>query len=126
MSTKNGGESQKDDVSKIDMYQLIKSATDHTDAEVVKFKKVVKRKVLGDCLPEAKLVSDCYAGGWFRWCSEEVDAYWACYYERRAFYISEYAKKFQDIGKKSLTKSFLDTEYIWNSNSGENTNNSEK
>ena len=126
MSGENLDEPKKVDASKIDMFQLLKSSTDQTDGEIERFKKLVKRRVLKDCLPEAKLVSECYGGGWFRWCTEEVDAYWACFYERKAFYIGEYAKKFQDIGTKSLTKSFLDTEYLWDSKSGNDMDNSEK
>ena len=125
MSGKNLDEPKKVDDSKIDIFQLLMSSTDQTDREIEKFKKLVKRRVLRDCLPEAKLVAECYGGGWIRWCTDEVDAYWACFYERKAFYVGEYTKKFQDIGTKSLTKSFLDTEYVWDSKSGNDANNSE-
>ena len=113
-------EQRKEDLSKINLFQLLKSATDQTDNELKKFKRIVKKSVMRDCIPESKVLSDCYATTWFGWCRNEADAYWACYHERRAYYIAQYAKKFQDIGTdKRLTKSFLDTEYHWKSNSSD-------
>ena len=112
-------EEKKQDLSNVNLFQVLKSSTDLTDGELKKFKRIVKKSVMRDCIPEAKVLTDCYATTWFGWCRSEVDAYWGCFHERRAYYISQYAKKFQDIGTKSLTKSYLDTDYHWKSNSGD-------
>ena len=121
----SGKEQKKEDLSNINLFQVLKSSTDYTDGEVKKFKRIVKKSVMRDCLPEAKCLADCIKDSWFSWCRNEADAYWACYYERRAYYISQYVKKFQDIGTHSLTKSFLDTDYHWKSNSTENISSNE-